>query len=185
MKKEFLSVFTFIISIGFVSSEGLSDLLNGIDESTILLFAVFIVSFTLLFFSLNRVFKKENTTTSGIISVVISFLIVYALSKSEFNLSDSLSSIGISSEALGIIIPLIIVAGIVVLVMRFKRDSLYFLGVVLIVLSFFVYAKTLLITVGIILIAVRIALGLRKKGGGLGLNITPGGHRTQGQGFDS
>ena len=62
MKKGLLSFFIWVTAIGFASSQGLGELLGGIDESTILLFAIFIIAFSLLFFALNRVFKKENTT---------------------------------------------------------------------------------------------------------------------------
>ena len=155
MKKEMLSFFILLVSVGFVSSQGLSDILNGIDESTIILFAVFIVSFSLLFFSLNKVFKKENTTTAGIISVVIAFVIVYGISKSGFNIQDSLYGIGISPEVLGVIIPIIIVAGIILLIINLAKDSLLVIGGLSIVASFFVYSKLILIVVGVILIAVR------------------------------
>jgi hypothetical protein len=155
MKKGFMSFFVLLASVGFVSSAGLSDILNAIDETTLILFAVFILSFTLLFFSLNRVFKKENTTTSGIISVVISFLIVYGLSKSGWNIQNSLYGIGISSEVLGIVIPLILAAGIIFLIIKLAKDSLLVVGGLFIILSFFVYAQLILIVIGIILIVVR------------------------------
>ena len=155
MKKELLLFFTLFLSIGFVSSQGLSDLLNSLDQSTILLFAVFIVSFSIIFFALNRAFKKENTAISGIISVVIAFMIVYGLSRSGFSLENSLLDIGISQEALGVIIPLIIVAGVIFLIIKLAKDSLIVIGGLLIVLSFFVYARLLLIAIGGILIIVR------------------------------
>ena len=164
MKKELLSFFILLVSVSFASAAGLSDVLNGIDESTIILFAVFIVSFSLLFFSLNKVFKRENTTTSGIISVVISFLIVYGINRSGFSIQNSLYGFGISQEVLGIAIPIIAIAGAIFLIIKFKRDSLYIIGGLLIFVSFFVYAQTLLLTIGIILIVIRLFLGMRGRG---------------------
>ncbi len=160
MKKGLSLIFLLLATIGFASSQGLSDLLNGIDESTIILFAVFIIAFALLFFALNKVFKG-NTSVSGIISVAISILIVYGINKSGFNIQDSLSDIGISAEALGIILPIVIIAGTIFLIIKFKKDSLLILGGLFIVGSFFVYAKTLLIILGIIMIAIRIFLQLK------------------------
>jgi hypothetical protein len=177
MKKELLSVFILLVSVGFVSSQGLSDILNSIDETTLILFAVFIVSFTLLFFALNRVFRKENTTTSGIISVVISFLIVYGLSKSGFSIQNSLYGFGISQEVLGIVIPLIIVAGIIFLIVKLKVNSLLAIGglLILTLLSPF-YAKTLFTVVGVILVIIWLFLKLRKGGGGTGSGKAPGNY---------
>jgi len=166
MKKSILLVFLLFSTISFVSAQGLGELLNNIDQSTILLFAIFILSFSLLFFALNKAFKKQNTAISGIISVVIAFLIVYGINKSGFNIEGSLSDIGISPEMLGIVIPLVIIAGIIFLVIRLKENSLLAIGGLLILVSFFVDAKLLLILVGVILILVRffIAYGKKKKG---------------------
>ena len=161
MKKSVLSAFLLLLAINFASGQGLSDLLNDIDESTILLFAVFILAFSFLFFALNKVFKKENTAISGIISVVVAFLITYGISKSGFSLQDSLLGIGISQQALGIIVPLIIVAGIIFLIIKLAKDSLLVIGGLFIVASFFVYAKSILIAIGVILILARIFI---KKG---------------------
>ena len=176
MKKEILSLFILITAIGFASAAGLSDILNSIDGATILLFAVFIVSFSLIFFALNRVFKKENTTTSGIISVVISFLIVYGISKSGFSIENSLYGIGISQEVLGVVIPIIAIAGMIFLIIKLRENSLLAIGGLLILLSFFVYAKLLLIVVGVILIVIRIFLLLRKGGGGMGHSKASGSY---------
>jgi lysylphosphatidylglycerol synthetase-like protein (DUF2156 family) len=168
MKKELSSFFVLLTSVGFASATGLDDLLNSIDETMIILLAVFIVSFCLLFFSLNKVFKKENTTMSGIIAVVISFLIVYGVSKSGFSIENSLYGIGISQEALGIVIPLIIVAGMIFLIVKLKKDSLLAIGGLLILLSFFVYAKTLFIVVGVIMGIIWLFLRFRKGGNSSG-----------------
>jgi len=161
MKKGLLSFFIWVTAIGFASSQGLGELLGGIDESTILLFAIFIIAFSLLFFALNRVFKKENTAISGIISVVLAFLITYGISRSGFSIEDSLLDIGISQQALGIVIPLIIIAGIVFLIIKLAKDSLLAIGGLFILASFFVYAKLILIVIGSVLIIARIFI---KKG---------------------
>lgn len=63
------------------------------------------------------------------------------------------------------IIPIVIIAGVIFVVIKLKGGSLFVFGCALIVLSFFVYEKTLLIVVGIILLFVGlILLGRRKKG---------------------
>jgi len=156
MKKRVfaLSFFLLITIIGFVSSQGLGGILESIDEETVWLFAIFIIAFALLFFSLNKVFRG-NTSIAGIISVVIAFLIVYAVNKTGLDVQGFFYGIGISQEVLGVILPIVIVAGIVLLIIKMAKNSLLVIGGLLILLSFFVYARTLLIVVGVILIVVR------------------------------
>ncbi len=157
-----LFVFLLIIAINFVSSQGtLNELLDSIDQSTVIFLALFLISFSLLFFSLNKVFKKQNTAISGVISAALSFLLVYWVNKSGFDVEGSLSDIGITSNVLYTLLPIVIVAGIVYLIIKLKRDSLLAIGGLLILISFFVYAKTLLITGGIILIIIRIFLEVK------------------------
>ena len=154
MKRGLLTAFILLASISFASAQGLSDLLNQIDEATIILYAVFIISFSLLFFSLNKVFQG-NTSTSGIISVVISLLIVYSVNKSGINLQGVFFDLGISEEILMTIVPIIILLGTVFIVIKLAKESLLVLGGLLIAVSFFVYQQATLMVLGIILIGIR------------------------------
>ena len=58
MKKSVLGIFLLIASFSFVSAQGLGELLDMINESTLVLSAVFIISFSLIFFSLQKFFKQ-------------------------------------------------------------------------------------------------------------------------------
>ncbi len=156
MKKSWLFAFLLFSAINLVAAQGtITDLLQNVDEATVLFFAIFLISFSLLFFALNKIFKKQNTTVSGIIAGSISLLLVYWVNKSGFSVGDSLSEIGIASETLGVILPIVIIAGIVFLVIKMAKNSLLVVGGLLVLLSFFVYARLLLIVVGTILIVVR------------------------------
>ena len=163
MKKE-MSILLLLMMISFASAQGLSDLLNQIDESTVILYAIFIVSFSVLFFSLNKVFK-DNRTMAGVVSAVISFLIVYGVNKTGFDFQGFFFDIGISEEILMTIVPLIILVGAVFLIIKLKLASMYVFGVLLIASSFFVYEKTFLISLGIIFILIGffVTLGTKKK----------------------
>lgn len=164
--KKWISIFILLASMSFVSAQGtISDLLNSIDETTLILYAVFIISFTLLFFSLNRVFK-DNRSTSGIISAAIALLITYGVNKSGWDIQGFAFNLGISSDVLATIIPIILIAGIIFAIIKLKKDSLLVLGGLLIAVSFFVYEQTLLITVGIILAIIWFFMkfGGKKKG---------------------
>jgi membrane-associated HD superfamily phosphohydrolase len=149
-------IFFLLATIGFVNAQGggLGGLLNSIDESTLVLFAIFLIVFVLLFFSLKKVFRGD-TATSGIISVMLALLITYGVNKTGFDIQELIFNLGISQGILSTILPIVIVAGIVFLVIYLAKNSLLAIGGLFILLSFFVYAKTLLIVVGVILIAVR------------------------------
>jgi hypothetical protein len=148
------AVFLLLTMISFASASGLSDILNQIDETTLVLFAIFMVAFVLLFFSLKKVFRGD-TTTSGIISVMLALLITYGVNKTGFDVQGLLLNIGVSGEILSTLIPIVIVAGIVFLVIFLAKNSLLVIGGLLILSSIFLYAKTLLIVVGVVLIVVR------------------------------
>jgi len=177
MKKSLIFLFLLLIAINFVSAQDLlSDLLNTLDESMVILSAIFIISFILLFFSLNKtLFKREkNNSMAAIISIVLAFLITYGINKSGFDVSGFFFNIGISGETFSTIIPFVILAGIIVTIIFLKSKSLFVFGGLLIFLSFFIYAKTLFIVIGIILLVVGIFLNLKKKKEEKGINIRLG-----------
>jgi len=159
--KKWLPILTLLISINLISAASLSELLNQIDQSTVLFFVVFIVSFSLLFFALNKVFRG-NTTTSGIISVALSFMIVYGINQSGLSMENFFFDLGISGSIMDIIYtiaPLLIIAGIIFAIIKLKKDSLLIIGGLLIIASFFIYEKTIAIVIGAILIIIRLFLG--------------------------
>ncbi len=161
MKKSVLFVFLFFMAINLASAQGLSDILGSIDQSTVMLFAVFIISFALLFFSLNKVFKG-NSAIAGIISVVLSFLIVYSINQTGFDVSGFFYGIGVPEGLFEVVIPILIIGASVLIIIKLKTNSLFIFGGVLIVLSIFAYEKLVLIVVGVILLIVGFAL-MKKK----------------------
>jgi hypothetical protein len=165
MKKSglFIAAFLLLTATGFVSSQGLSDLLNAIQPDVVILFTTFIIAFALLFFSLSKFFKG-NTAFAGVISVAVAFLITYAVNQSGLNIGNFFYGFGISQEVLGVVIPIIAIAGIIFLIVKLKekKNILLILGGSLIFLSFFVYEKTILIVVGVILIIIWVFLWFRK-----------------------
>lgn len=159
MKKGVLGIFLLLSMISFTSAQGLGDLLDMINESTLMLSSIFIVCFALLFFSLQKFFNRDgkgNNAIPGIISAVISLVIVYSINKSGFDLSGFFFDIGISEEVLWTIIPLLITAGAIFVIIKLKADSLFVFGGLMILLSFFAYENVLLILLGIILVGVRL-----------------------------
>lgn len=147
--------------LNLVSAQGLSDLLDAIDQSTVVLYAVFIISFSLLFFSLSKMFKG-NKATAGIISGILAFLLTYWVNKSEFDIEGFFFDIGISESAFSLILSIVIIGGIIFTIIKLKKSSLFVFGSLMIISSFFVYEKIILITIGVILFIVGfILLGVK------------------------
>jgi len=152
MKKGWLFAFLLLATVSFASSLGINDLLSQIDEPTIIFLAVFLIAFALIFFALNKVFKG-NTSISGIISLALSFLIVYGINKSGFNVEGSLSDIGISSNILYVLLPILIAAVIIYLIIKFGKKAWYAIGAILIILGIFIIRDVVtIITLGAIVL---------------------------------
>ena len=166
MKKDVLSILLLLLSISLVKASDLSELLDGIDESVVVYFSIFILSFVLMFFALNKFFKEQNRAFAGIIAAVLSFLIVYGINKTGFDIVNFFLDLGIPTETLSTIVTLIVLAGVVFIIVKMGKDSLFVLGGLLIVGSLFVYAKAVLIFLGIILLGLRVIVFKGKKNSG-------------------
>ena len=132
-----------------------SDLLNSIDPSTMILGAVFIISFAFINFALVRVFK-DNKASAGIVAFVVSLLIIYGINKSGFDIEELFYGIGISSGFLYTILSLVLLAGVIYLIIKLKTKALFVIGGLFIIVSFtnLVYEKDAMIILGIILLVV-------------------------------
>jgi len=162
MKRIGLFAFLLIAAISFAASQGLGELLDNIDQSMVIYFGIFLISFALLFFALNKIFKSSSSI-AGIISAVLAFMITYGAHKSGLDMENYLFDLGISGSFLSAILPLIIIGGLVLLIIKFKGGSLYIIGGLMIVASLFVYAKALLLTIGSLLIGLGVWMGIRKQ----------------------
>jgi hypothetical protein len=164
-----LSVFIFLVGINFVSAQDtLSDLLNSFDESMVILAAVFIISFSILFFALTKSLFRDNIPIAGVIAGAIAFLTTWGINRTGFDFGGFFIDFGISENLLMTILPLVIIAGIIFVIIKLKSMSLFIFGGLLIVLSFFVYAKALLVVVGLILLGIGFYLTSRKGKDGKG-----------------
>ncbi len=155
MQKRALPLFVFlsIILINFISaaSFSLGDVLDKIDENTMIILFVFIVSFAIIFFSLSKLFKT-NKAIAAVVSLATSFLLTYWVNKSGLNIGNWFSDIGISEETLFILLPILGLALAIFLIIYLKKKSLLVFGGALLVLSFFVEEAALLIVIGAILL---------------------------------
>jgi hypothetical protein len=162
MKKSVAGIFLFLFSILLVRAESLSDMLDQLDESLVVYFSVFILCFVLCFFALNKFFKEKNRSISGIISMVLSFLVVWGINKTGFDVEGIFLDLGIPAETLTTIIALIVLGGMVFLIVVLKKNALFAIGGLLIAGSFFLYAKSLLFMIGLALVVIGLIVSFRK-----------------------
>jgi hypothetical protein len=170
MKKSILSFFILAAMTDFASAQSsFSDLLSQVDQSMVILAAIFLISFSLLFFSLKKFFKsnKGDNGTAGIISAILAFLLTYWVNQSGFsnlgNFSGFFLNFGISQDVLMTIIPIVVLIGAIFVIIKLKKDSLLVFGGLCLLLSFFVYDKTVLIVAGVILIAIRFFIPKKRE----------------------
>ncbi len=141
---------------GSYGSFSLSDLLDSIDSSTMILGAVFIISFALVNFALVRVFR-DNKATAGIVAFVVSLLITYGINRTGFDFEGLFYNVGISEGFLYAVLPFVLLAGVIYLGIRFSfGTTLIGVGFLLIIISFtdFIYEKGIAIFIGVILILI-------------------------------
>lgn len=160
MKKELVflgSLFSIGIASAFNGYYGgfsLSDLLSEIDSSTMVLGATLIISFALLSLALSRVFK-ENKQLTNVISFVLALLITWSVNKTNYNFEDFFYSIGIPTDFLFALLPLIIIGGFIFIGFKLGvGKGIIAFGIVLLLSTFVVYEKEATIFYGIIFIIV-------------------------------
>lgn len=161
--KKLCLIISLLFAISFASASDFSDILAELDSSLVILVALFLISFSLSFFALNKIFKSENSAMAGVISGVIAFLVVYGINKTGLDTESFFLNLGVSEASLSLIIFLIIATGIVFMFVTLKKTALFILGALLIGVSLFVYAKALLMTVGIMLIIAWFFIAVSKK----------------------
>lgn len=150
-----------IMLIGFVSAYygyygrfSFSDLLDEIDSSTMLLGAVFIISFALLNFSLSKFFKdrygEPNKPIVGVVSFVVSLFITWGINKSDFDIESIFYNIGFSEGFLYTFLPLILLGAFIFVIIKWRGKGVILVGLFFIAISFFVYEKGLTLFLGLL-----------------------------------
>lgn len=160
----------------------LGEFFDRIDPQTAILGALFLVFFVLIFYPLSRFFKDQygqpNKAAAGIPAGAISFIIIYEIYRSGFNIEDLFYGLGVPSDFIYNILPIIILAFaiLIIWVLGRRRDELgrktfslkrglggFFMlsGLLLILLSIFTeifYEKTTVLVIGIIFLLLGIIL---------------------------
>lgn len=158
------SVAVCILLISSVSAYSLSEVLSQLDETTLLLGLLFVVSFALINFSLSKLFDSQRGIAS-IIAFSASLIITYEVNRVGFDIAGFITSFGISSELLFILVPIILIAGLIYLIWKFTlRGVLLIAGALLMGISFtdLVYEKQTLFVIGLILFLIGLWLYIRR-----------------------
>lgn len=163
------------VSAQFYGSFSITDLLYSIDPTVMTLAVLFIIIFAFSFFSLSRIFKSKygepNKAMAGVVALALSTLAVYWINRSDLDFESFFYDIGISSEILYIVLPIIILVGIIWLSRKIRfYNVLLILGALFIVVTFtnLIYEKGAAFVIGVVLIVIGLLLRRWKKGKGGG-----------------
>ena len=163
----FLSFFSFILGINLVSAFSISEFLDFVDPSTIILGTFFIISLALIHFALSRALRG-NTAISAIISLSLSLLIIYGINRFNWDYEGFFFNLGFSSEVLYMVMPAVLLGLIIFLWIKGKLGiTLASFGAFLIGVASFtdlVYEKGIVLAIGIILLIVGIYFSKKTKG---------------------
>ena len=184
MKKSVLvftlaTMFTGFVSASQYTSFSFENLLDSLDASLLILGCLFLIFFAILTFALGRVFKDNagypNKPVVTTIAFAVSAMAVYGIHKMGWNYEDFLYEIGLTTDLLNIILPILILFGLIYLSrtknkyngkkeFKFYR-ALLILGIIFSVLAFtdFIYEKGLMLAIGILLFLVGLWLWKRNK----------------------
>ena len=142
----------------------LSNFLDNIDESTLILGALFLIFFAVINLSLGKVFKNrdntQNKAVTGVVSFAISLLIVYSINKSGIDYQNFIYDLGVSGNSLDSTILVVFIIGAILLVWKLKANALLMIGGLFLLVAFFtdlVYEEEILIALGFILVIVGVA----------------------------
>lgn len=141
-------LFLSLMFLGFVSAQfygsfSIGDLLNNIDESTIVLGAMFIIVFGFVNFALGKFFRG-NKAVSGGIAFAMALLVIYGINRSGFNYTGLFYNIAffLPTGLVETIWPILVIGGLIFAIIRTGSitkgigDFLLFLGALLMFLSF-------------------------------------------------
>ena len=139
----FLSLFLMnLASAQLYGSFSLGSLLNGVDDSTIVLGLMFVIFFVLINFSLDKFFKG-NKSVSGAIAFSVSLLMIWGINRSGISYTNIFYNFFffIPSGMLETLWPLVIIGAIIILSIKYgflKGIGLVFIfsGAIMIFLSF-------------------------------------------------
>ncbi len=198
LKRGALIPLIFLSTISFVSAQfyrgygrfSISNFFATIDPQTVTIITFFFIFFALLFYALTKVFKtptgEPNKGIAGIISLAVSFLIVYGMYRQGFDVSSWFFRIGIPTDFFYAIMPFLLLAFAIILIWALGRKTdeysgkrkfsltkglgrfLLVFGLFIIAIIFFtdiIYEKGISLITAVLLILIGWGLSRKKKEG--------------------
>ncbi|GEM_PF-3313472 len=159
-KRKMMSAFFFglffvnLVSASYYGSFSLSSFLDSIDQSTMILGAIFLISFAFINFSASKYFK-DNKPVSAVVSFVFSLLITYWVNKNGFDIEGFVYELGFSGDFLYSLLPIILLIGAGYLIWKIGFSNFLLVAGVLIGSAGFleiVYASWTAIFIGAFLV---------------------------------
>jgi hypothetical protein len=159
----------------------LREVLYNIDPNTMILGLLFIIFFVLIQFLLGR--SLRDKMSSNIIAFCVALLAVYGLNRTNFDISGVFYNWGIGDGIIYGVIPFIILVGLIWITWKLGISrALMIVGGLLIIASFFVYEKAVVLILGIALVILGFILWIRRKKKGItgqGGNVNPPDRRNE------
>ncbi len=158
-----ITIFLSIINLTSAADFVIGDMLETFDPQSVLLITVFIIMFTVLFFITSKFFGKKrldgthepNKVIAGVISLAIAFFTMYGAYQYGFGTDTLNLDFQLFSGLWGIIIPIILLAGLIYLIKKMKIESLLVVGLFFLIISLvpdLVFEQEVMMWWGIIII---------------------------------
>lgn len=176
MKKRglLLTFFLGVMLIGFASAQygyygtfSLSNFLDSIGPSTMILSILFIIFFAILHNIVFITFFRGNTGISAIVSLLVSVLAIYGINRARWDIGGLFYGLGISSGILSIVIPFILLIAAIYIIVKFGLSWLFLIfGIFLTSLALFtdlIYERGIALLIGGIFLLIGIWLWKRNK----------------------
>ena len=171
----FLVAMINLVSAQFYGGFSLSDILSSIDQSTMILGVIFVVSLAFINQALIRTIFRDNAAIAGIIAFAISLLIIYGINLTGLDFEGFFYNLGFSEGFLSTVVLLALIGGGIYLGIKYGLgEMLMVLGGFFIILSFtdFIYETATTFIIGLIFLGIGGWL-LSKKKRGIGGSYSP------------
>ncbi|HKL24542.1 MAG TPA: hypothetical protein VJ912_04350 [Candidatus Nanoarchaeia archaeon] len=171
-KRGFLFLISTLVSIFTLSSikayMGSIGYFGGFSSEDVFLLVAFVIIFFIINLAFSRFFKDSQgkpLKSAWVPALALSLGATYGLWKINFNLGDLLSNIGIPTDFLNIIAPILLIGFLIFLVKKWGFSNILFIfggGLVLLGLFELIYQDIWVIVIGIILIIIGIIIKVSK-----------------------
>ena len=139
------------------------EIIYQIHPSTIFFVLVFLISFTLIHLSLNKVLNK-NPGTAGVLAFLVALGITYGLWNYGFDVEQFIYDLGITSDILYFLIPILIILIGTYIAIKFGLSVIFLsLGGLIMISSFWAYKAITVFIIGLILFSTGITIAMTRK----------------------